>query len=71
VVCQVEDHGHLLNRLAGRVPAAVTQFGGRGLLLVNHLADLVRIHTTSAGTAIRVYFTLANTAAPPAANANG
>jgi anti-sigma regulatory factor (Ser/Thr protein kinase) len=68
VVCQVEDHGHLTNLLAGRVPASVTQFGGRGLLLVNHLADLVRIHTSPKGTAVRVYFKLPSTAALPAAH---
>ncbi|MFD1044397.1 hypothetical protein ACFQ1S_01705, partial [Kibdelosporangium lantanae] len=63
-----EDRGHLTNPLAGRVPASVTQFGGRGLLLVNHLADLVRIHTTPAGTAVRVYFKLPRAAPRPAAN---
>jgi anti-sigma regulatory factor (Ser/Thr protein kinase) len=56
VVCQVADRGHLADPLAGRIPAGLDQIGGRGLLMVNHLADLVRTHTTPAGTEIRVYF---------------
>jgi anti-sigma regulatory factor (Ser/Thr protein kinase) len=56
VVCQVSDSGHLSNPLIGRIPAAALQIGGRGLLMVNHMADLVRIHTTPRGTAVRVYF---------------
>jgi anti-sigma regulatory factor (Ser/Thr protein kinase) len=56
VVCQVNDAGHLTNPLAGRIRPPSNQPGGRGLLLVNHLADLVRIHTTPSGTAIRAYF---------------
>jgi anti-sigma regulatory factor (Ser/Thr protein kinase) len=58
VICQVSDSGYLSNPLAGRIPAPLHQPGGRGLLLVNHLADLVRIHTTPAGTTVRAYFTL-------------
>jgi anti-sigma regulatory factor (Ser/Thr protein kinase) len=58
VICQVSDHGRRMSPLAGRIPAPLDQPGGRGLLMVNHLADLVRIHTTPAGTTIRAYFTL-------------
>jgi anti-sigma regulatory factor (Ser/Thr protein kinase) len=61
VVCQVSDNGYLSNPLVGRIPASALQVGGRGLLMVNHMADLVRIHTSPQGTTIRVYFT------PPAA----
>jgi anti-sigma regulatory factor (Ser/Thr protein kinase) len=58
VVCEVGDSGCLSDPLAGRVPPARDQQGGRGLLLVNHLADLVRYHTTPQhGTAIRCYVT--------------
>lgn len=55
VVCQVEDAGFVTDPLAGRLPAAPSQTGGRGLLLVNHLADLVRCHTSTYGTATRVH----------------
>ncbi|MEU4805635.1 sensor histidine kinase [Actinosynnema sp. NPDC023587] len=50
VVCAVEDGGHLADRLAGRRPPVPGQYSGRGLLLVNQLADLVRTHTTASGT---------------------
>jgi anti-sigma regulatory factor (Ser/Thr protein kinase) len=55
VVCEVSDAGTITDPLAGRRPAAMSPSGGRGILLVNHLADLVRMHTGPGGTAIRVY----------------
>jgi anti-sigma regulatory factor (Ser/Thr protein kinase) len=58
VVCDVRDGGRLGDPLAGRrVPAPGTP-GGRGLLMVNQLADLVRVHTGPAGTVIRFYLAL-------------
>ncbi|WP_328470553.1 sensor histidine kinase [Actinoplanes sp. NBC_00393] len=54
VVCQVDDHGHLSDVLAGRVPPDTHTEGGRGLLLANLLCDLVRIHTRPGGTSIRL-----------------
>nr|CEL22339.1 regulator of sigma factor [Kibdelosporangium sp. MJ126-NF4]CTQ89194.1 regulator of sigma factor [Kibdelosporangium sp. MJ126-NF4] len=58
VVCQIGDAGYLRDPLVGRVPAQAHQVGGRGLLLVNHVADLVRMHTTPSGTTVRIYFRL-------------
>ncbi|MET8450471.1 anti-sigma factor RsbA family regulatory protein [Streptomyces sp. NPDC005209] len=55
VVCEVHDEGCLTDPLAGRRPAARDQRGGRGLLLVNQIADLVRVHTGGPGTTIRCY----------------
>jgi anti-sigma regulatory factor (Ser/Thr protein kinase) len=55
VVCEVGDRGQITDPLAGRRAASSGQLGGRGLLLVNHVADLVRIHTGVGGTAVRVY----------------
>ncbi|MFG3205258.1 anti-sigma factor RsbA family regulatory protein [Streptomyces sp. NPDC048192] len=55
VVCEVHDAGRLSDPLAGRRPPAPERPGGRGLLLINHVADLVRIHTSQAGTTIRFY----------------
>ncbi|WP_410639134.1 anti-sigma factor RsbA family regulatory protein [Amycolatopsis sp. lyj-346] len=54
--CEVHDRGRLTDPLAGRHPASPTQPRGRGLLLVNHLADLVRLHTGDDGTTFRAYF---------------
>ncbi|WP_409494561.1 anti-sigma factor RsbA family regulatory protein [Amycolatopsis sp. cmx-11-12] len=56
LVCEVGDTGHLTDPLAGRRPAPAGQVRGRGLLLVNHLSDLVRVHTGPHGTAIRACF---------------
>ncbi|MFJ8662878.1 anti-sigma factor RsbA family regulatory protein [Streptomyces sp. NPDC093795] len=55
IVCEVEDGGRMADPLAGRRPAARGQLGGRGLLLVNHIADLVRVHTAPDGTTVRFY----------------
>ena len=60
IVCPVNDNGHITDVLAGRTPVHANDPGGRGLLLVNRLADLVRTQTTSSGTAIQVRFDLRN-----------
>ncbi|MBW5420494.1 sensor histidine kinase [Streptomyces sp. BG9H] len=57
VVCEVRDAGLLADPLAGRRPPPPEQRGGRGLLMVHVLADLVRIHTApDEGTTIHGYF---------------
>jgi anti-sigma regulatory factor (Ser/Thr protein kinase) len=58
LVCEVSDAGHITDPLAGRRPAGLGTNGGRGLLLVNHIADLIRTHTTPRGTSIRLYLAL-------------
>jgi anti-sigma regulatory factor (Ser/Thr protein kinase) len=56
VVCQISDGGHIHDPLTGRVPPSVTDAtGGRGLLLVNQLCDLVRVYTRPGATTIRVH----------------
>lgn len=57
-VCEVSDSGRIADPLAGHVPAGSSALHGRGLLLVNLLTDLVRVHTTGTGTTIRAYFAL-------------
>ena len=56
VVCEVADAGVIVDPLVGRHPASPGQLNGRGLLMVNHLADLVRMYTTPDGTVVRAYF---------------
>ncbi len=56
LVCEVRDRGVFTDPLAGRRPTEPGQPRGRGLLLVNHLADLVRVHSDADGTAVRVHF---------------
>lgn len=55
VVFEVRDTGRLTDPLAGRRPPEHGQIGGRGLLLVHYVADLVRMHTTDDGTTVRFY----------------
>ncbi|GAA4093109.1 MULTISPECIES: sensor histidine kinase [Actinomadura] len=58
VVGEVRDDGRITDPLVGRLPVDLSTDGGRGLLMVNHLTDLVRLHTTPEGTTIRVYMRL-------------
>lgn len=55
LVCQLADAGHIGDPMAGRVPPASSQDRGRGLVLVNQVCDLVRVHTRPGGTTIRVH----------------
>ncbi|MFE2262916.1 anti-sigma factor RsbA family regulatory protein [Streptomyces griseosporeus] len=58
VVCEVRDAGRLTDPLAGRRPVPRDRRGGRGLLLVNLVSDLVRMHTGDEGTAVRAYLSV-------------
>jgi anti-sigma regulatory factor (Ser/Thr protein kinase) len=56
LVCEVVDSGQVDDLLTGRMPVSVHQPRGRGLLLVNYSADLVRMYVGESGTTIRAYF---------------
>ncbi|MFD5250853.1 anti-sigma factor RsbA family regulatory protein [Amycolatopsis sp. NPDC058340] len=56
VLCEVIDEGTLSDPLAGRRPASPGQIGGRGLVLVNQVADLVRQYLRPGSTVTRIYF---------------
>ncbi|ADB34391.1 putative anti-sigma regulatory factor, serine/threonine protein kinase [Kribbella flavida DSM 17836] len=58
LVCEVSDSGRLTDPLAGRIPADPGQLNGRGLLLVNQMADLVRTHTDEHGTTVYAFIAL-------------
>lgn len=58
LACEVSDDGYLADPLAGRVPRDPTEPRGRGLLLVNELCDLVRVHTRPGRTTIRLHYYL-------------
>lgn len=55
VVCEVSDLGRLTDPLAGRLRVPVDQPGGRGLVLVQQVCDLVRVYAHPGGTTIRIY----------------
>jgi anti-sigma regulatory factor (Ser/Thr protein kinase) len=58
VVCEARDTGQWSDPLAGRRPPAAAGAGPYGLLVVNAIADLLRVHTASAGTTIQAYLRL-------------
>jgi anti-sigma regulatory factor (Ser/Thr protein kinase) len=53
LLCEVSDLGHLTSSLAGRLPPAAD--AGAGLWLANQFCDLVQIHSTPGGTAVRIH----------------
>lgn len=55
VVCEIHDDGWLADPLAGRLAPAPDGIGGRGLVIVHALCDLVLVHTTPAGTTVRLH----------------
>lgn len=55
LVCEARDPGYLDDPLAGCRQYDRDTNRGRGLFVVNAVADLVRIHTTSEGTAIHAH----------------
>ena len=57
-ICEVTDQGHLTDALAGRRNVGLSVNGQRGLLLAHSWSDLLRMHTTPAGTVIRAHFAL-------------
>jgi anti-sigma regulatory factor (Ser/Thr protein kinase) len=58
VVCEVRDMGHWADPLAGRRPPGAHGIGPYGLFVVNTIADLLRTHTTAAGTTVHAYLRL-------------
>jgi anti-sigma regulatory factor (Ser/Thr protein kinase) len=56
LVCQIDDDGPWPGPLAGRVRPTHDDSTGRGLILVNELCDLVRLHRHPLGTSVRVHF---------------
>jgi anti-sigma regulatory factor (Ser/Thr protein kinase) len=55
IACEVESGGRIEDPLTGRIPVSLDDDHGRGLLLINLLADLVRVYTGPDGTTVRVY----------------
>jgi anti-sigma regulatory factor (Ser/Thr protein kinase) len=53
LVCEVRDHGYLAHLPSGCPEREA--FGGRGLWLVSMLCDQVQVHSSPAGSAVRVH----------------
>lgn len=58
VICAIRDRGRIDDPLAGRRPGADDQEHGWGLLLVNQVCDLVRLHSDTTGTDLRLHVAL-------------
>jgi anti-sigma regulatory factor (Ser/Thr protein kinase) len=62
VVCEARDMGYWADPLAGRRPPVAGSPGPYGLFVVNAIADLLRTHSTAAGTTIQAYLRLDDSA---------
>jgi anti-sigma regulatory factor (Ser/Thr protein kinase) len=58
LICDVFDSGHLHDPLAGRRRPDPRDVGGRGLWLANQLSDLTQLRRMTAGTRIRLHFSV-------------
>lgn len=58
VVCEVCEQGRIVDPLAGRRLPSVGMRGGRGLLVANHLCDLVEMRTDDGHLTIRLRVTV-------------
>ncbi|MET0615800.1 MAG: anti-sigma factor RsbA family regulatory protein [Thermoleophilaceae bacterium] len=54
IVCEVRDHGRILEPLVGRVEPAASQLGGKGIWLVNLVCDLVQVRSSEDGSTVRM-----------------
>jgi anti-sigma regulatory factor (Ser/Thr protein kinase) len=64
LVCEARDSGRLGDPLVGRLDPGPSGPASRGLFLVNAISDLVRTHTTPAGTTIQAYLRVDASAGP-------
>jgi anti-sigma regulatory factor (Ser/Thr protein kinase) len=55
LVCEIRDRGHITDPLVGRRAPPGDAIGGRGIWIANHLADLVQLRSSPAGTTVRVH----------------
>ncbi|MCV7400826.1 sensor histidine kinase [Mycobacterium fragae] len=62
MVCEARDGGYLDDPLTGRRPYGSDNARGRGLYVVNAVADLVRTHSSPEATTIHAYLRLDETA---------
>ena len=60
VMCEVRDSGHLVHPLAGRRLPGSALTTGRGPVLVNILADVIRTDTGAGGISQRAVLRLAD-----------
>jgi anti-sigma regulatory factor (Ser/Thr protein kinase) len=54
LVCEVRDHGHIVQPLIGRAEPALGQVGGHGIWLVNLVCDLVQVRSSEDGSTVRM-----------------
>jgi anti-sigma regulatory factor (Ser/Thr protein kinase) len=55
LVCEIRDHGYMVHPPSSCLRPVPEAFGGRGLWLVSLLCDLVQVHSSSDGSAVRVH----------------
>jgi anti-sigma regulatory factor (Ser/Thr protein kinase) len=58
LICEVADTGYISDLLVGRILAAVTREGGRGVWLANQLCDLVQMRSAGGHTQVRLHMDL-------------
>jgi anti-sigma regulatory factor (Ser/Thr protein kinase) len=55
IVCEVSDSGRLKDPRAGQLPPPAGTRGGQGLWIIQQACDQVELHSSEAGTVIRMH----------------
>ncbi len=55
IVCEVSDAGRLDDPRAGRLPPPAGTRGGQGLWIIHQACDRVELHSSDAGTVVRMH----------------
>jgi anti-sigma regulatory factor (Ser/Thr protein kinase) len=61
VICEIHDRGRIADPLVGRRPGRYDQEHGWGLLVINQVCDLVRLHSDATGTDLHLHITMPDT----------
>ena len=59
-LCEVVDRGVIDDPMVGRRRPSPEQLNGRGLWIVNQLADQMQVHSDEDGSVVRFRFTLSS-----------
>jgi anti-sigma regulatory factor (Ser/Thr protein kinase) len=55
IVCEVSDAGRMDDPRAGRLPPPAGTRGGQGLWIIHQACDHVELHSSDAGTVVRMH----------------
>lgn len=58
LICEVQDRGRIRDPMVGRVRPSSSSFDGRGMWLIQQLADLAQVRSNVDGTTVRIHVSI-------------